>query len=135
AAHSGVATAAAGLATKSGSVRPSDIALQQEAVRQAELAVQQAQIDFDNNTLVAPFEGIVASITGNQGETAPAGTTGFMTLVDPAAVRIDVTVDETDVAKVAVGKSANLTFDALPARPFRGSVISVSPSGTLSQGV
>src|SRR5207248_7401916 len=73
--------------------------------------------------------------TGNPGETAPAGTTGFMTLVDPAAVRIDVTVDETDVAKVAVGKSANLTFDALPGRPFRGSVISVSPSGTLSQGV
>jgi HlyD family secretion protein len=135
AAKSGVAAAAATLATKSGSTRPSDIALQQEAARQAELAVQQAQIDQDNNTLVAPFDGVVASITGNPGETAPAGTTGFITLIDPSAVRVDVTVDETDVAKVAVGKSATLTFDALPGRPFRGSVISVSPNGTLSQGV
>jgi multidrug efflux pump subunit AcrA (membrane-fusion protein) len=36
---------------------------------------------------------------------------------------------------VAVGKPATISFDALPGRPFRGSVISVSPSGTLSQGV
>jgi HlyD family secretion protein len=132
---SGVAAAAATLATKSGAVRQSDVALAQEAVRVAELAVQQAQTDQDNNTLSAPFDGVVASITGNPGETAPTGTTGFLTLVDPSAVRVDVTVDETDVAKVAVGKPASLTFDALPGRPFRGSVIAVSPSGTLSQGV
>ncbi len=134
-ARSAVVGATATLATKSGNVRQSDIALQQEAVRSAQLAVQQAQIDFDNNTLVAPFDGVVASITGNPGETAPAGNAGFISLVDPSAVRIDVTVDETDVAKLAVGKTATLTFDALPGRPFRGTVISVSPSGTLSQGV
>ena len=29
-----------------------------------------------------------------------------MTLVDPNAIRVDVTIDETDVAKVAVGKPA-----------------------------
>jgi HlyD family secretion protein len=135
AAMSGVASAAAALATKSGAARPSDIALAQEAVRQAELAVQQAQTDQNNNTLTAPFAGVVGTITGNPGETAPTGTTGFLTLVDPSAVRVDVTVDETDVARVAVGKSATMTFDALPGRPFRGSVIAVSPSGTLSQGV
>jgi HlyD family secretion protein len=135
AAMSGVASAAATLAAKNGSARASDVALAQEAVRQAQLAVQQAQTDQDNNTLTAPFDGIVATISGNPGESAPSGTTGFLTLVDPSAVRVDVTVDETDVARVAVGKSATMTFDALPGRPFRGKVISVSPSGTLSQGV
>ncbi|HEX8968815.1 MAG TPA: efflux RND transporter periplasmic adaptor subunit [Chloroflexota bacterium] len=135
AARSGVAAAEAALAAKSGNARPSDIALQQEAVRQAELAVRQAQIDQDNNTLLAPFDGVVAAISGNPGESAPAAASGFLTLVDPNAVRVDVTVDETDVPKVAVGKPATLTFDALPGRPFRGSVISVSPNGTLSQGV
>lgn len=135
AARSGIAAAQATLATKSGSTKPSDLALQQEAVHQAELAVQQAQIDLDNNTLLAPFDGVVASVTGNPGETAPAGTTGFITLVDPNAIRVDVTVDETDVAKVAVGKTASIAFDAVPGRPFRGKVISVAPSGTLSQGV
>lgn len=135
AARSGVAAAAASLATKSGNVRQSDVALQQEAVRLAELSVQQAQLDFDNNTLLAPFDGIVASISGNPGENAPSGTSGFMTLVDPREVRVDVTVDETDVAKLAVGKTATISFDALPGRTFRGQVISVAPSGTVTQGV
>src|SRR5579859_5250041 len=135
AAKSGIAGALATLASKTGSARSSDIALQQEAVRQAELALQQAQIDSDNNTLLAPFDGVVASVTGNPGEMAPTGTTGFISLIDPHEVRVDVTVDETDVARVAVGKPATLTFDAIPGRPLRGQVISVSPNGTLSQGV
>ena len=33
------------------------------------------------------------------------------------------------------GDPVTITFDALPGRPFRGKVISVAPSGTLSQGV
>ncbi|HLZ31365.1 MAG TPA: efflux RND transporter periplasmic adaptor subunit [Chloroflexota bacterium] len=135
AAKSGIAGALATLASKTGSARSSDIALQQEAVRQAELALQQAQIDSDNNTLLAPFDGVVASVTGNPGEMAPTGTTGFISLIDPHEVRVDVTVDETDVARVAVGKPATLTFDAIPGRPLHGQVISVSPNGTLSQGV
>jgi multidrug resistance efflux pump len=135
AARSGIAGAQATLATKMGGARSSDVALQQEAVRQAQLTLQQAQIDSDNNTLLAPFDGIVATVTGNPGEMAPTGTTGFISLIDPHEVRVDVTVDETDVARVAVGKSATLTFDAIPGRPFRGQVISVSPNGTLSQGV
>ncbi len=146
-ARSGVVGAQSTLASKSGQARPSDIALQQEAVRQAELAVQQAQIDLDSNTLYAPFEGTVASIAGNPGEPAASGggsssgtggtstTGGFMTLVDPREVRVDVTVDETDVARVAVGKPVTITFDALPNRPFRGKVLSIAPTGTLTQGV
>jgi HlyD family secretion protein len=55
--------------------------------------------------------------------------------VDPRQVRVDVTVDETDVAKISVGKTSNITFDALPGRPFRGKVVSVAPNGTLTQGV
>jgi RND family efflux transporter MFP subunit len=135
AARSGIASALATLATKSGAIRPSDVAMQREAVRQAELAVQAAQIDFDTNTLLAPFDGVVGAITGNAGETAPAGTTGFINLVDPHEVRVDVTVDETDVARVAVGKTARITFDAIANRTFNGKVISIAPSGTVTQGV
>jgi HlyD family secretion protein len=135
-ARSAIANAQASLATKAnGTAKASDIALQQESVRQAELAVQQAQIDLENNTLLAPFDGVVATITGNVGEQAPTGTTGFMTLIDPSQVRVDVTVDEADVAKIAVGKTAQISFDALPGRPFPGRVVSIAPAGTVTQGV
>lgn len=147
AARSGIAAAEADLATKSGgNAKASDIALQQEAVRQAELAVQQAQIDLDGNTLLAPFDGIVAAINGNPGETAPSssGTSsatttttsgGFITLVDPNEVRVDVTVDESDLAKLQLAQQASITFDALPNRQFVGKVIAISPSSTVTQGV
>ncbi len=135
-ARSSLAAAALSLAQKNGgAVKASDIALQQEAVRQAELAVQQAQLDLANSQLSAPFDGTVAAINGNVGEQAPTGTAGFMTLVDPSQVRVDVTVDETDVAKLVVGQRALVTFDAVPGRPYVGKVIAVSPTGTLSQGV
>ena len=106
---------------------------------------QQAQIDLDGNTLLAPFDGVVASVAGQVGESSSSGTAsgtnstsgsnGFITLVDPKEVRVDVTVDETDVARIAVGKPAMVTFDALPNQPFRGQVVAISPSGSLSQGV
>ncbi len=135
AAESQVAGAQATLAAKSGSAKASDIALQQEAVRQSELSVQQAQIDLDNATLTAPFDGTVGAISANVGEPAPSGTNGFLVLIDPRQVRVDVTVDETDVAKIQVGQSAVVTFDAVPGRTYVGKVIAVSPNGTTSQGV
>ena len=58
-----------------------------------------------------------------------------MTLVDPSAVRVDANVDEVDVAKLSVGKPAEISFDALPDRRFRGQVAAVSPSGSSTSGV
>jgi HlyD family secretion protein len=135
-ATSAVAQAASGLTkAQGGNPKATDLALQQESLKQAQVAVQQAQADLDGATLVAPFDGIVGIISSNVGEMAATGTNGFLLLVDPTQMRVDVTVDETDVAKIQAGKPATITFDALSGRSFTGKVLSVSPSGTLTQGV
>lgn len=150
-ARSEVIAAAAALAAKSGTaVRRSDSALLEEAVRQAELAVQQAQLELDNATLRAPFDGIVGAINGSPGETAPVSSAstnstngnsnstspgGFITLIDPHVLRADVAVDETDIARVALGNTAVVAVDALGGRSFEGSVSAVSLIGTTNQGV
>ena len=135
AARGSVASAQSNLELLAAGPKATDLALQMEAVRQAELAVTQAEVDLQGATLVAPFDGIISAIAGNVGEQAPTGTAGFITLVDPRAVRVDVTVDETDVARLQAGKPAQITFDALQGRPFTGQVQTVSPSGTATQGV
>jgi HlyD family secretion protein len=113
---------------------PQDLAIAEEQVRQAELAVQQAELERAGAILVAPFDGVVGTISANLGEQVGPGTT-ILTLVDPSAVRVDVTVDETDVAKVAPDQRALISFDALPDQAFRGRVIGVAPNATIQQGV
>lgn len=113
-----------------------DIAQAVAAVDQAKVAVDQAQYNMDNATLVAPFDGQVNAISGNIGETAPAGV---ITLVDPTNVRIDVSVDETDIAKIALNEKVSYTFDALGIgtnqRVYTGKVIAISPNATIQSGV
>lgn len=138
-AQSSVASAKSDLATKAGPPKDSDIALSQEDVRQAEADLKQAQYDLDNATLLAPFDGSVASVGPNVGEWASGSNsttaTAIVALVDQSSVRIDATIGETDVAKIQVGQQATITFDALPGTTMSGKVIAVSPAGSSTQGV
>ncbi len=46
----------------------------------------------------------------------------------------DITLNEVDAAKVAVGNPATLTFAAVPGLTIAGTVADISPLGTVSQG-
>jgi RND family efflux transporter MFP subunit len=138
-----VVQAQANLALKRQPYLQSDILAQQAAVQQAQVALQSAQSDLDSATLTAPFSGLVSAVNMNVGENAAGAaatatgstTSSGITIVNPSQVRADVQVDEADVAQVAVGQRATLTFDALPNRRFQGTVSAISPAGTTSQGV
>ena len=132
-AKSGVAGAQADLSTKTSPPKDTDVGLAQEQVNQAQLSLDQAQLDLAHATLTAPFDGVVAALGPNVGE--QVGSTAVVTLVDPKSVRIDATVDESDVAKLAVGQPATVTFDAIPNYQVQGKVISIAPAGTTTQGV
>jgi len=132
AAKSGIAGAKAQVAAKANPPKDTDVALAQEQVNQAQSSLDQTNVDLANATLVAPFDGVVSAVTPNVGEMVSAAA---ITIVDPKSVRIDATVDETDVAKLAVGQPATVTFDAIPDKKLQGKVIAVAPAGTTTQGV
>ncbi len=93
----------------------------------ARRALEQAQ-------LIAPFDGIVAAVNGFVGQTASAGTS-VITLVNTANLQIELSLSEVDVANVKPGQQVQLTFDALVGKTFPGTVLSVSPLGTMTSGV
>lgn len=109
-------------------------------VQSAQIAIQQA-----NNTLLdakqtladcyvtAPFAGVMASVPVIVGDTAGSGTTlgTIITSKDLATV----TLSEVDVAKIALGDKATLTFDAIPNLTIAGQVVEIDSVGTVSQGV
>lgn len=133
-AQSAMESAKAQLVAKTSGATELEIAQAEEAVQQAEIAVRQAELDLKNATLIAPFDGVVESVGANIGEDIAAGGVMF-SLVDPKTVRVDVNVAETDIARVAVGKPAEVTFDAFPDQSFEGRVAAISPSATVQQGV
>jgi HlyD family secretion protein len=133
-ARAALAAAQARLAQVQAGTLPTDLAQQQEAVRQLELALQSAQNDLDAAVIRAPFAGTVVAVNVNEGD--QVGANGAVaTLLDPTLVRIDATLDETRVNDVKRGMPVLITFDAFPGQSFTGTVAAVTPAGVTQQGV
>jgi HlyD family secretion protein len=111
-----------------------DIAAAQASLIQAQVAVDTAQANLDQATLVTPFDGVVSAVNVVAGSTVSANTSA-VTLVDQSKLHIDVSLSETDAAKVQVGQPVTLTFDALPDATLSGTVTSIAPVATTSQNV
>jgi HlyD family secretion protein len=111
-----------------------DIAVAQASVEQAKAQLAQAEANLQAATLTAPFAGHVAALGANLGEQVGSGVAA-VTLVDTSQVRVDVVVDETDVAKIQPGQQVSLTFEALPGRQVPGTVAVIAPVATVQQGV
>ncbi|MBM3141318.1 MAG: HlyD family efflux transporter periplasmic adaptor subunit, partial [Chloroflexi bacterium] len=110
------------------------VAQQQVAVRQAEIQVAAAQAALDNLALRAPYDGTVGRVGLNAGDRV-AGTLAALTVLDPQAVVVNLTVSETDLPRLKAGLLGIASFDALPGQPLVVRVFSISTVPTVSQGV
>lgn len=103
-----------------------DALLEAEAVLDAaETALADAQQLLDGITLIAPIDGVVTALNGSVGKIVD--TAAFITISDVSHPTIEVSVDESDIDKFLVGKSAVVVFDALPDLSFTGKVVQVDP--------
>lgn len=95
-------------------------------VRQAQAALEIAQAVFSQTTLVAPFDGIVASVEIAQGEFIQQGQVA-VTLATLNNLRVATTdLSERDILKVNIGDSANVFVEALN-QNLNGKVTAISP--------
>ena len=109
-----------------------DLASAQQSVQQAQTSVETAQDAVDALTLKAPFDGVVGAMTLNVGDQASADS---ITITNPDAMRIDLTVSETDLPNVKKDEYGIATFDALTGNTYLVKVTSVSTTPTVTQGV
>ncbi len=107
-------------------------AQQQVTNAQADLATAQAQLD--KATVTSPVDGVVASVSTSTGASVQNGG-AIATILQNNAMQTVVTVDETDIAKIKVGQSAQITLDAVSGKTFTGKVTAVDVMGTTSNGV
>jgi len=102
-------------------------------ITQKENALADAQTTLSNYYLRAPFDGTVAKISVEKGDSVSNGTS-VATLITPQQVAT-LSLNEVDIAKVKVGQKATLTFDAVEDLTITGEVAEVDTIGTVTQGV
>jgi len=105
--------------------RPQQIAAARAAVASAKAQLSGAQQTASDLVLTAPIAGTVLSRHTELGEVLSPGVSG-MTLGDVAHPFVRIYVDQTRFPSIRIGDSATVLLDALPDRPFRGTVVAVS---------
>jgi HlyD family secretion protein len=108
---------------------PEDVAVQQAAVDEAALALAQTRSQVEDAVIEAPFAGTILSVNINEGEWGSMGAPAFV-LASTHPLILDVNVDEVDVALLAEGQPAHLSFDALKGEQVDGTVTRIAPSST-----
>jgi len=103
-------------------------------VEQAQINLEQAQARLDQAVLKAPFAGVIAAVNLRTGSPAPTGMPAI-TVLDDSAYYISVTIDETDIGKVAPGQPVTVTLDAYPNVKLSGRVETVAPAATNIGGI
>jgi len=104
-------------------------------VDQARAFLQEARDQLAKTVLRAPMSGQVTRVAVEEGEVAVPGTfsreTGLlMTVSDLSVIQVNVQVDETDVVRLHLGDSTEVTIDAFPDTTFTGRVTEISQSSS-----
>jgi HlyD family secretion protein len=99
--------------------------LARQSVELAKQTLQQSQGQLDKAAIRAPFDGVIAKVNVDEGDTVSPAMP-IIRIVDPRTAQLTVQVDEIDVATVEVGQRAKVTFDALPGIELTGKVKSIS---------
>ncbi|MBP6859213.1 MAG: HlyD family efflux transporter periplasmic adaptor subunit [Candidatus Magasanikbacteria bacterium] len=110
-----------------------DIRAKKIAIQQKQDALVAANQTLSDHYIRAPFAGVVAKITLKKGDSISSG--GALLTLATKQHTAEISLNEVDVSKVAVGQKVTLTFDAIDALSIAGQVAEIDSIGTVSQGV
>lgn len=101
-------------------------ALQREIARanleRLQSQLEQQQIRLSYTKIYAPIDGVVSSVTAQEGETIVTGlqVANLVTVLAPDLLEMWIYVDETDVARVKIGQPVEYSVDTYPDKTFQG---------------
>ncbi|HET9293968.1 MAG TPA: efflux RND transporter periplasmic adaptor subunit [Gemmatimonadales bacterium] len=106
-------------------------------VGQNRATLEEAKDQLSKTRLVSPITGRVTRLEVEEGEVAVPGTFSretalLMTVSDLSVILAKVQVDETDVVRLSMGDSVQVTIDAFPDTSFMGRVTKISNSAQLT---
>lgn len=95
--------------------------------RQAQAALDQAELNLSYTIVKAPADGVVVNVSPHIGENIIMGSS-LANLVDNQHLWIEANYKETDLTYVEIGQPVEITIDTYPDQTWRGSVASITPA-------
>jgi HlyD family secretion protein len=113
-------------------MKEAQVASQRRRIAQTEAVLDSDQDDLSKTTVVAPMDGIVTSLTKEEGEVVIGAQsfqpTVIMTVADLSIMEAELLVDETDIRNVKLGQEAKIRVDALEGVEITGEVTEIGSS-------
>lgn len=114
---------------------PRDIALAETRLENAQTQLDAARAALERQVLLAPFGGTISELYVRSNEWISPGQPVLL-MADLDHLRIETTdLNEIDVARILVGDTASITFDALPDTVVSGTVSEIASKSDESSGV
>ena len=108
-----------------------NLRLQREA---AAKELEDVKAQRENLIVVAPCDGIIASLEVSEGDEITSGSL-LCSILQGEDMKLTIAVDELDVVNVEAGQKVTITVDALSGVEISGEVYKIAPVGSNSGGV
>ena len=110
---------------------------QRAKIKSSQEGIAAVQVQIRDTQMYSPIDGVILKRNVDPYETTVANSpTPVFTVGDPKDLVIETNVPESDIAKIQIGQTASITFDALPADEiFEAKVTEIDPASTEIQDV
>jgi macrolide-specific efflux system membrane fusion protein len=119
-----------------------DLAENANEVASAQLKLAEANLDYarvqlNYSRIFSPTEGVIASVSTQEGETVSASLASptFVSIIDLERLEVQTFVDETDIGKIRLGQEARFTVDTYSDTDFAGVVTAIYPKAVIQDNV
>lgn len=106
-------------------------------VEQARANVDMARVQLGYARIYAPIDGVIASVSTQEGETVAASFAAptFVNIIDLERLEVQAFVDETDIGRIRKNLEASFTVDTYPEVDFKGRVTAIYPKAVILDNV
>jgi HlyD family secretion protein len=122
-------------------IRRSEVQASQAAIVRSRVSRDNALVQLQSTTVVAPRDGVVITKYVEQGTIIPPGTSTFaqgtsiVQIADVSRMYVEVNVDEADIGRVKLDQPVRVTLESNRRHPLSGRVSRVNPSAVTESGV
>lgn len=106
-------------------------------VNSARISLEEAEENLEDYTIKAPIDGTIITKNKKAGEKLEQGSSGtepMAVIYDMSVLKVQLTIDESDIHSIKTGQKVTVTADAVEGA-FTGEVTKVGIDGTSSNGV